>query len=137
MKTRYELIIEQLDSEVGSSLSECQIVGSLTYGDYDMQDITRISKAELELYQSGDMKSACEKVKDRVVSQVEINELIAEGDPMTPPDMTELKGRENLQHRELVRLHCKRGFSTSSLYQERVKNNPDFWGNFSIGRMSI
>jgi hypothetical protein len=64
-----------------------------------------------------------------------IAELIAEGDPLTPPDWNEDKERERLERRELVRQRCVAEFSSGPLYQARAAKDPTYWDDFYIGRV--
>lgn len=59
--------------------------------------------------------------------------LIAESDPLTPPDWDEEKERTQLAARELVKAQCVEQYSSSPLYQARVERDPEFWNWFCNG----
>lgn len=62
-----------------------------------------------------------------------IAQLIAEGDPFTPPDWTEEKEAALSARRELIRQRCVAIFSSSPLYQAAAAKDPEYWNNFSVG----
>lgn len=67
----------------------------------------------------------------------QIDLLIAEGDPLMPPDWSveqELKLQENL---EQVRQVCVAEYSTVPEHQARAAKNPEYWDTFSIGRYNL
>lgn len=67
----------------------------------------------------------------------EIASLIAEGDPLTPPDWNEEKEREWRAHRERVRQQCVAEYSSSPLWQARAAKDPEYWNKFSVGRANL
>jgi len=67
----------------------------------------------------------------------EIASLIAEGDPLTPPDWNEEKDRFWREHLEQVRQRCVKEFSSSPLYQARAEKDPEYWNKFSVGRVTL
>lgn len=71
------------------------------------------------------------------MTQEEIDLLIAEGDPLMPPDWNVEKERKRLEHRELVRQQCVEQYSSSPLYQAAAAKDPDYWKNFSMGQAHL
>lgn len=65
----------------------------------------------------------------------EINLLIAEGDPLMPPDWNMDKERALQEQREQVRQRCVAEFSSSPLYQARAAKDPAYWSKFYVGRV--
>ncbi len=65
-----------------------------------------------------------------------IEQLIAEGDPLTPPDWNDEKARALRAHNELVRQQCVAEYSKHPLWQERAAKTPDFWKTFSVGQFN-
>lgn len=57
------------------------------------------------------------------------------GEPWTE---TEIKAmREGQATQELVRQECVSQYSSSPLYQARAEKDPDYWKNFSTGRVNL
>ncbi len=71
------------------------------------------------------------------MTQEEIDLLIAEGDPLMPPDWNLQKAQQALEHRERVRQVCVAEYSSNPLYQARAAKNPDYWKTFSVGRYNL
>ncbi|MDO8864129.1 hypothetical protein Q6D67_20800 [Haliea sp. E1-2-M8] len=69
------------------------------------------------------------------MTSIPISTLIAEGDPLTPPDWNEQKEREAQEQRELVRQRCEEEYSSSPLWRARAERDPEFWKKFSPGRI--
>ena len=59
--------------------------------------------------------------------------LIAEGDPLTPPDWNEDKERHLRERVEQVRLHSVARFSSGHLYQAAAAKDPRYWETFNVG----
>ncbi|HRH79458.1 MAG TPA: hypothetical protein PLW81_00250 [Thiobacillaceae bacterium] len=66
-------------------------------------------------------------------TSTDFNSLIAEGDPLTPPDWDEEKERQMRVRRELVKAQCVEQFSSSPFYQARAEHDPEFWDWFCNG----
>jgi hypothetical protein len=67
------------------------------------------------------------------MTEAELEALIAEGDPLTPPDWTLERERQRLEQRERVRRRCVTQYSTSPLYRARAARNPRYWDTFYVG----
>lgn len=69
----------------------------------------------------------------QVADAPSIAELIAEGDPLTPPDWNEEKEQKRLAELEQVRQLCAERYSSSPSWKKRLARNPDFFKTFSPG----
>jgi hypothetical protein len=67
----------------------------------------------------------------------EIASLIAEGDPLTPPDWNMEKELQLREHRERVRQQCVAEYSSSPLWQARAAKDPEYWNKFSVGQANL
>ena len=65
----------------------------------------------------------------------EIASLIAEGDPLTPPDWNSEKEAQRVADLEQVRRRCEEEYSSSPLWRARAERDPNFWKTFSPGRV--
>lgn len=69
------------------------------------------------------------------LSSKEIASLIAQGDPLIPPDWTLEKEIQACEQRERVRQRCVQAFSSAPLYAARAAKDPDYWSLFSVGQV--
>ncbi|MAC33791.1 MAG: hypothetical protein CME38_09355 [Haliea sp.] len=69
------------------------------------------------------------------MTSVPISTLIAERDPLTPPDWNEEKERQAQEQRKQVRQRCAEEYSSSPLWQARAERDPEYWNKFSPGRI--
>jgi len=67
----------------------------------------------------------------------EISLLIAEGDPLTPPDWSEERERQMHADRERVRQACVAEYSSSPLWQARAPKGPNYWNKFYVGQHNL
>lgn len=57
------------------------------------------------------------------------------GEPWTESEIKAM--REGQAKQELVRQKCIAQYSLSPLYQARADKDPDYWKNFSSGRVNL
>jgi hypothetical protein len=65
------------------------------------------------------------------------NSLIDEDDPLGLTALPTQKDLEWRAHLELVRQQCVAEFSSSPLYQAAAAKDPEYWNEFSMGRVHL
>lgn len=68
---------------------------------------------------------------------IPIATLIAEGDPLTPPDWNEEKEKECQEQLSRIRQRIAEQTASIPCWQMRVARNPDYWKTFSPGGIRL